>query len=79
MRPSCLAGSPVLDMHGICSARDNFQDLSANNNGDRPDSERIGRPSLTETSDAREITGFAAINLRGPNAQAREGDGDHSP
>jgi hypothetical protein len=45
----------------ICTARYNFQDLTANN-GDRVRlSADIGRPSLTETSDVRAVTGTTAI------------------
>jgi hypothetical protein len=46
----------------ICTARYNFQDLTANN-GDRVRlSADIGRPSLTETSDVRAVTGTTAIS-----------------
>jgi hypothetical protein len=42
----------------ICTARYNFQDLTANNNGDCVQlSSDIGRPSLTETSDVHAVTG----------------------
>jgi hypothetical protein len=47
----------------ICTARYNFQDLAASNNGDcvqLPGD--IGRPSLTETSDVRAVTGSVAIS-----------------
>lgn len=47
----------------ICTARYNFQDLIANNNGDSVQlPSDVGRPSLTEISDVRAVTGSAAIS-----------------
>jgi hypothetical protein len=46
----------------ICTARYNFQDLTANNGDCVRLSADIGRPSLTETSDVRAVTGTTAIN-----------------
>ena len=45
----------------ICTARYNFQDLTANNGDCVRLSADIGRPSLTETSDVRAVTGTTAI------------------
>src|ERR1700722_11267488 len=60
-----LAASPVLDKRAsqfwICTARYNFQDLTANNGDCVRLSADIGRPSLTETSDVRAVTGTTAI------------------
>ena len=46
----------------ICTARYNFQDLTANNGDGVQLPSDIGRPSLTETSDVRAVTGSAAIS-----------------
>ena len=46
----------------ICTARYNFQDLTANNGDCVRLSADIGRPSLTETSDVRAVTGTTAIS-----------------
>ena len=46
----------------ICVARYNFQDLTANNGDCVRLSADIGRPSLTETSDVRAVTGTTAIS-----------------
>jgi hypothetical protein len=46
----------------ICTARYNFQDLTANNGDCVWLSADIGRPSLTETSDVRAVTGTTAIS-----------------
>jgi hypothetical protein len=46
----------------ICTARYNFRDLTANNGGCVRLSADIGRPSLTETSDVRAVTGTTAIS-----------------
>ena len=46
----------------ICTARYNFQDLTANNGDCVQLPSDIGRPSLTETSDVRAVTGSAAIS-----------------
>jgi hypothetical protein len=45
----------------ICTARYNFQNLTANNGDGVQLPSDIGRPSLTETSDVRVVTGSAAI------------------
>jgi hypothetical protein len=47
----------------ICTARYNFQDLTANNGDCVQLPSDIGRPSLTETSDVRAVTGSAAISM----------------
>ena len=47
----------------ICTARYNFQDLTANNGDCVRLSADIGRPSLTETSDVRAVTGTTAIGF----------------
>ena len=47
----------------ICTARYNFQDLTANNGDCVRLSADIGRPSLTETSDVRAVTGTTASAL----------------
>jgi hypothetical protein len=46
----------------ICTARYNFQDLTANKGDCVQLPSDIGRPSLTETSDMRAVTGSAAIS-----------------
>jgi hypothetical protein len=46
----------------ICTARYNFQDLTTNNGDCVRLSADIGRPSLTETSDVRAVTGTTAIS-----------------
>ena len=46
----------------ICTARYNFQDLTANNGDCVKLPADIGRPSLTETYDVRAVTGAAAIS-----------------
>src|ERR1700688_3683233 len=46
----------------ICTARYNFQDLTANNGDCVRLSADIGRPSLTESSDVRAVTGTTAIS-----------------
>ena len=46
----------------ICTARYNFQDPTANNGDCVKLSADIGRPSLTETSDVRAVTGTTAIS-----------------
>jgi hypothetical protein len=46
----------------ICTARYKFQDLTANNGDCVRLSADIGRPSLTETSDVRAVTGTTAIS-----------------
>ena len=46
----------------ICTARYNFQDLAGNNGDCVRLSADIGRPSLTETSDVRAVTGTTAIS-----------------
>ena len=45
----------------ICTARYNFQDLTANNGDCVRLSADVSRPSLTETSDVRAVTGTTAI------------------
>jgi hypothetical protein len=67
-RTMCVARAILAPLAGarqfwICTARYNFQDLAASNNGDcvqLPGD--IGRPSLTETSDVRAVTGSVAIS-----------------
>jgi hypothetical protein len=46
----------------ICTARYNFQDLTANNGDCIKLPTDIGRPSLTETYDQRAVTGSASIS-----------------
>jgi hypothetical protein len=46
----------------ICTARHNFQDLTANNGDCVKLPADIGRPSLTEAYDVRAVTGAAAIS-----------------
>src|SRR6202021_2319122 len=46
----------------IATGRYNFQDLTANNGDCGRLSADIGRPSLTETSDVRAVTGTTAIS-----------------
>jgi hypothetical protein len=46
----------------IWTARHNFQNLTANNGDGVQLPSDIGRPSLTETSDVRAVTGSAAIS-----------------
>ena len=46
----------------ICTARYNFQNLTANNGDGVQLPSDIGRPSLTETSHVRAVTGSAAIS-----------------
>jgi hypothetical protein len=46
----------------ICTARYNFQNLTANNGDGVQLPSDIGRSSLTETSDVRAVTGSAAIS-----------------
>src|ERR1700692_4683404 len=46
----------------ICTARYNFQDLTANNGDCVKLPSDIGRPSLTEAHDMRPVTGTAAIS-----------------
>jgi hypothetical protein len=46
----------------ICTARYNFQDLTANNGDCVTLSADVGRPSLTESSDVRAVTGTTAIS-----------------
>jgi hypothetical protein len=46
----------------ICTARYSFQNLTANNGDCVQLPSDIGRPSLTETSDVRAVTGSAAIS-----------------
>jgi hypothetical protein len=46
----------------ICTARYNFQDLTANNGDCVKLPSDIGRPSLTEAYDMRVVTGSAAIS-----------------
>ncbi|MDR3486204.1 MAG: hypothetical protein P4M05_15010 [Bradyrhizobium sp.] len=46
----------------ICTVRYNFQDLTGNNGDCVRLSADIGRPSLTETSDVRAVTGTTAIS-----------------
>jgi hypothetical protein len=46
----------------ICTARYNFQDLTANNGDCVELPADIGRPSLTEAYDVRAVTGAAAIS-----------------
>jgi hypothetical protein len=65
----CVARAILAPLAGarqfwICTARYNFQDLAASNNGDcvqLPGD--ISRPSLTETSDVRAVTGSAISAL----------------
>jgi hypothetical protein len=56
-----VASADVIDKKAsrfwICTARYNFQDLTANNGDCVRLSPDIGRPSLTETSDVRVVTG----------------------
>jgi hypothetical protein len=47
----------------ICTARYNFQDLTANNGDCVKLPSDIGRPSLTEAYDMRVVTGSAAISV----------------
>jgi hypothetical protein len=47
----------------ICTARYNFQDLTANNGDCTKLPSDIGRPSLTEAYDMRAVTGSAAISV----------------
>ncbi len=47
----------------ICTARYNFQDLTANNGDCVKLPSDIGRPSLTEAYDMRAVTGSAAISV----------------
>jgi len=47
----------------ICTARYNFQDLTANNGDCVKLPSDIGRPSLTEAYDLRAVTGSAAISV----------------
>jgi hypothetical protein len=61
-----VASAYVIDKRAsqfwICTVRYNFQDLTANNGDCVRLSADIGRPSLTETSDVRAVTGAAAIS-----------------
>ena len=61
-----VASAYVIDKRAsqfwICTARYNFQDLTANNGDCVRLSADIGRPSLTETSDVRAVTGTTAIS-----------------
>jgi hypothetical protein len=45
----------------VCTARYNFQDLTANHGDCAKLPDDIGRPSLSETYDVRPVTGSAAI------------------
>ena len=47
----------------ICTARYNFQDLTANNGDCVKLPSDIGRPSLTEAYDMRAVTGSAAMSV----------------
>ena len=47
----------------ICTARYNFQDLTANNGDCVKLPSDIGRPSLTEAYDMRAVTGSSAISV----------------
>jgi hypothetical protein len=47
----------------ICTARYNFQDLTANNGDCVKLPSDIGRPSLAEAYDMRAVTGSAAISV----------------
>jgi hypothetical protein len=47
----------------ICTARYDFQDLTANNGDCVKLPSDVGRPSLTEAYDMRAVTGFAAISV----------------
>ncbi len=47
----------------ICTARYNFQDLTANNGDCVKLPSDIGRPSLTEAYDMRAVTGSAAVSV----------------
>jgi len=47
----------------ICTARYNFQDLTANNGDCVKLPSDIGRPSLTEAHELRAVTGSAAISV----------------
>jgi hypothetical protein len=47
----------------ICTARYNFQDLTANNGDCVKLPSDVGRPSLTEAYDMRAVTGSAAISV----------------
>ena len=47
----------------ICTARYNFQDLTANNGDCVKLPSDIGRPALTEAYDMRAVTGSAAIGI----------------
>ena len=47
----------------ICTARYNFQDLTANNGDCVKLPSDIGRPALTEAYDMRAVTGSAAISI----------------
>jgi len=47
----------------ICTARYNFQDLTANNGDCVKLPADIGRPSLSESYDLRAVTGSAAISV----------------
>jgi len=47
----------------ICTARYNFQDLTANNGDCVKLPSDIGRPSLTEAYDMRAVTGSGAISV----------------
>ena len=61
-----MASAYVIDKKAsqfwICTVRYNFQDLTANNGDCVRLSADIGRPSLTETSDVRAVTGTTAIS-----------------
>src|SRR3984885_6815511 len=64
--PNRVASAYVIDKRAsqfwICTARYNFQDLTANNGGCVRLSADIGRPSLTESSDMCAETGTTAIS-----------------
>jgi hypothetical protein len=66
MSTSRVASAYVIDkkvnQFWICTARYNFQDLTANNGECVKLPTDIGRPSLTETYDVRAITGSAGIS-----------------
>jgi hypothetical protein len=50
----------------ICTARYNFQDLTANNGDCVQLPNDIGRPSLTETSDVRAVRCYQCFSPRFP-------------
>jgi hypothetical protein len=66
MSSNRVASAYVIDKKAnqfwICTVRYDYQDLTANNGDYVKLPTDIGRPSLTETYDARAVTGSAAIS-----------------